>query len=389
MSYRSSPAPSPYPVTLQPAPAPPQQGSANASRPPNLQITLPAGQTNTLSLKTTQLGTGPNGVGTPGLSGGPGGTSSAAGSTTLYQKAKAILHHLRTIEGFAETYLTYEPSPELGFEGEHPTAVEHVWSCLRLGSPWVRLVNLVGATGVWAPYLPGGSSARWVPLEGEDPVWEAEGQPALNWGAEQARDSRKVKACQKPLYNALKQLTAVLEAGGWPGQTELWRMTAVFGTDTNEAVKVRSARCRESGIMPLSGSADPTNRMPTDLPHRLAPARSAAAAAADAPRPAVHLRREWRLRSALTRVGLPRGPALSLPSLAAERLQFARLGLVLARRGGGGHDAGRLHDRHPRHPGCGHARWGRAHGLWRECGRWRAWRPAGNGGGGEPCQGAR
>lgn len=169
----------------------------------------------------------------------PGSASSAAGSTTLFQKAKAILHHLRAIEGFAETYLTYEPSPELGFEGEHPTAVEHVWSCLRLGSPWIRLVNLVGATGVWLPYLPGASSSRWVPLEGEDPVWEAEGLPALNWGAEQARDSRKVKACQKPLYNALKHLTAILEAGGWPGQTELWRMTAVFGTDTNEAVKVR------------------------------------------------------------------------------------------------------------------------------------------------------
>lgn len=224
LTYRSTPSPSHFAQgpshphhdrQQQPSPLePPAQGSANAARPTNLQIVLPAGQTNTLAAKTT-------------------------GNATLFQKAKAILHHLRTINGF-DAYLSYQPDPVLGFESDHPTAVEHVWWCLRIGASLVFLVNLVGATGVWDRYATATnpSGRQFEPVKGAEPTWP-EGE-ALNWMVGKMSQTGTQNACKRPLFQAFSRLIELQKAGGWPNETDTFSITEVYGQDTNALVKVRS-----------------------------------------------------------------------------------------------------------------------------------------------------
>lgn len=152
-------------------PPPPSSSNIDSSSPSergrtpsSLQISLPPGQVNNLSLKTAQLG--------------GNGSSKQGGNQSIFQTSTIIRSRLLSIPNFAP-YLSYSPSTGLSADGETTlSVVQHLWACIRLGSSLAFLVNRVGETGVWDRFLGG---KPWETIEGEEMRWE-EGEGAINWG---------------------------------------------------------------------------------------------------------------------------------------------------------------------------------------------------------------
>lgn len=138
---------------------------SSSRTPSSLQISLPPGQVNNLSLKTAQLG-------------GNGSSKAGGGNQSIFQTSTIIRSRLLSIPNFPP-YLSYSPSKDLTPDGGTTlSVVEHLWACIRLGSSLAFLVNRVGETGVWDRFLGG---KPWETIEGEEMRWE-EGEGAINWG---------------------------------------------------------------------------------------------------------------------------------------------------------------------------------------------------------------